>query len=96
MLSKAAGNEIQFDFVATDDVKELAENTIPSGKLGTKYFCSNFSNEKGLDFSTKPCKEDIIGVLLRANLSRSCYIIVEIAPVVYLIAGKIFVYCRAV
>ena len=35
MLSKATENEIQLDFAVTDDIKELAENTISSGKLGT-------------------------------------------------------------
>ena len=35
MLSKATENEVQFNFVLTESIKELAERAIPSGKLGT-------------------------------------------------------------
>ena len=35
MLSKATENEIWFDFSVAEDIKKIAENTIPSGKLGT-------------------------------------------------------------
>ena len=34
MFSKATDSEIQLDFALTDDIKEIAEGTIPSGKLG--------------------------------------------------------------